>query len=116
MQQLSARGGFALCSIRLRHLTSLQSERTEVVFSAMSFTCVTPACTAPPVQPREVFTETSPTVACQRADAKRTTVTQCVMPPRQYIAPTPLPDGRRVRRPADRLARWSLRRTLERLD
>ena len=42
-------------------------------------------------RPEKHVTEASPTVACQRAHAKRTTVTQCVMLPRHYIAPTHYP-------------------------
>ena len=89
MQQISARGGFAPQHDPFAALTSLQSERTQVVFSGLEFhPCDTRLYRTLQTRPEKRFTEASPTVACQRAHAKRTTVTQCVMPPRQYIAPT----------------------------
>ena len=83
MQQISARGGFAPQNDPFAALTSLQSERTQVIFSGLEFhPCDTRLYRTLQTRPEKRFTEASPTVACQRAHAKRTTVTQWVMPPR----------------------------------
>src|SRR4029453_11309343 len=89
MQQISARGGFAPQHDPFAALTSLQSERTQVVFSGLEFhPSDTRLYRTLQARPKKCSTEASPTVAWQRAHAKRTTMTQYVMPPRQYIAPT----------------------------
>jgi hypothetical protein len=89
MQQISAHGGFAPQHDPFAALMSLQSERTQVVFSGLEFhPCDTGLYRTLQTRPEKRFTEASPTVACQRAHAKRTTVTQCVRPPRQDIAAT----------------------------
>src|SRR4029453_3544284 len=92
MQQISARGGFAPQHDPFAALMSLQSERTQVVFSGLEFhPCDTRLYRTLQTRPEKHVTQPSPTVACQRAHAKRTTLTQCVMPPRHYIAPTHSP-------------------------
>jgi hypothetical protein len=62
---------------------SLQNERTQVIFSGLEFhPCDTRLYRTLQTRPEKHVTEASPTVACQRAHAKRTTVTRCVMLPR----------------------------------
>jgi hypothetical protein len=73
MQQISARGRFAPQHDPFAALTSLQSERTQVVFSGLEFHPCDTRLYRTLQTPEKRFTEASPTVACQRAHAKRTT-------------------------------------------
>ena len=112
MQQISAHGGFAPQHDPFAALMSLQSERTQVVFSGLEFhPCDTRLYRTLQTRPEKRFTEASPHGSLSASPCQAHHSDAVCDATKALYRTNPLPEGRRVRRPAARLARCALRRT-----